>query len=262
MCKRVAIVDENRVVTRHPRPTGNRGNDGGFAGDAGCLFDTAMEQRPDDRFVHEGIARLQFPLGSKLRHASGGTRSAGRAINRLVAIEDGIAGMRFRARWRARPQDMAETIYLGFLRMLEAVALVQALAQHRAPADEVQCAIIGKVTEVFLRIDNGIEVSAIGDVDRKRSKVRAFNLEPLRIEEGGNVGEPHARHVLALLRVFRDDGAGWRIELERARRPRTDQTMLYRHGDGADRTMTAHWQAARGLDEQDRDVAILSRWRV
>ena len=65
-------------------------------------LDAAAEQRADDRFVHERVAGLELALGVQLRHARRRAGAAGRAVDRLVAVEHGVAGMRI-ADPRVRP---------------------------------------------------------------------------------------------------------------------------------------------------------------
>ncbi|MNJ73610.1 hypothetical protein D3C77_704300 [compost metagenome] len=60
---------------------------------------------------------------------------------------------------------MRQTIDVRQIRMLEIIFLVQTLAQHRTPCNELQRGIILHVLVIFLRIDNCIEVSAIGNID-------------------------------------------------------------------------------------------------
>src|ERR671919_206138 len=69
---RVALVDEDRVEPRQPGP----------AGDAG-----------DDALVHELVADAEFPAGSELGETRRGAGAAWRAVDGLLAIEDGIAAV-------------------------------------------------------------------------------------------------------------------------------------------------------------------------
>src|SRR5689334_6793472 len=76
MRERIAVVDEDGVQAGHPRPTADRGDDGRLAGDSDVLFDLALEQRTDDRFMDKAVARLELALGMKLRHARRGAGAA------------------------------------------------------------------------------------------------------------------------------------------------------------------------------------------
>src|ERR1044071_224927 len=68
MRERIAVVDEDSVQTGHPRPAADRRDDGRLAGNGDVLFDLALEQRTDDRFMDEAVAGLELALGMKLRH--------------------------------------------------------------------------------------------------------------------------------------------------------------------------------------------------
>ena len=61
--------------------------------------------------------------------------------------------------------------------MHEAVFLVQPLAQHRAPGDQVAGRIVGHVAIVLLRLDDGVEIAAIGDVDLDLAERRALDRQ-------------------------------------------------------------------------------------
>jgi hypothetical protein len=69
----------------------------------------ALEQRADDGFVHEVVADLQPALGVELRHARRGAGAAGRAVDRLVAVEDGVARMGLRMHVGAPVHSMCES---------------------------------------------------------------------------------------------------------------------------------------------------------
>ena len=59
----------------------------------GAPFDAARERRADDALVHEHSPSFgRSSPGGELRHAGGGAGAAGRAVDRLVAVEDGVAG--------------------------------------------------------------------------------------------------------------------------------------------------------------------------
>ena len=128
-------------------------------------FDPAPEQRADDALVDEIVADLQPPEAGLVRHAGRGPGAAGRAVDRLLAVEHGVAGMGFGVPRRARPQDMAEAPDIGLLRMDELVGLVELAPQHGAPAQQVPGRDVGHVAEGGLGAHDGVEIPAIGDVD-------------------------------------------------------------------------------------------------
>ena len=116
--------------------------------------------------------------------------------------------------------------------------------------------------EVLLRLEDGVVVAAIGDVERELSDARHVDDHVGRRQIGRDVGDAHAVDEAVLLLVARHHPAGRRIEVEDARRRRRHQPVLDRHGDRSDRAVAAHRQAAAHLDEQDGDVAVGSRRRI
>ena len=76
------------------------------------------------------------------------------------------------------------------------------------------------------------------------------------MQEGGHVGDPHLFDELALLPVFGHHEPGRGVEPQGAGGLGRDEAVLDGHRHGADRAVSAHRQAARGLDEEDADVAI------
>src|SRR3954453_15763596 len=101
----VAVVDEDRVVARGPGPAGNRGDDGRLAAEAGRGLDPALELAADDALVNEGLALPQAAAGGELGHAGRGAGAARAAVDRLLAVEDGVAGVRAGAAGPAGPLD-------------------------------------------------------------------------------------------------------------------------------------------------------------
>src|SRR5687768_11232999 len=91
----VAVVDENGIQSRHSRPASDRRDDRLAFADDGFALDAALEQGADDRFVDELVAGLKLALGVELSHARRGAGAAGRAVDGLVAVEHGVARMRF-----------------------------------------------------------------------------------------------------------------------------------------------------------------------
>src|SRR5690606_16438046 len=110
----------------------------------------------DDRFMHEIVSRLEPAFGMKLGHPRRGARAAGRAVDRLGAIEDGVARMGLRVPRGTGPQNMRKSTDSVVDRMHETVRLVQALPQDRAPADQVSRRMVRHVAIVLLRLDDGV----------------------------------------------------------------------------------------------------------
>src|SRR5437016_839049 len=62
----VAVVDDDGVHARHPRPAFDRGDDGIAVAELGAALDAADEGRADDALVHEFIALLEAAGGGEL----------------------------------------------------------------------------------------------------------------------------------------------------------------------------------------------------
>src|SRR6185312_7720452 len=88
----VAVVDEDGIEAGLAGPAGNRGDDAGGVAYGYGLRDPSLEDRTDDGFVNEIIAHLELSPGVPLRHAGGRAGAAGRAVDGLIAVENGVAG--------------------------------------------------------------------------------------------------------------------------------------------------------------------------
>ena len=58
--------------------------------------------------------------------------------------------------------------------------------QLRRPADQLASGVVGHVAKVLLRLDDGVEIAAIGDIDLDRPDLRAVDLQPFRMQETGD----------------------------------------------------------------------------
>ena len=65
-----------------------------------------------------------------------------------------------------------------------------------------------------MRLDDRIEIAAIGDVDLDRTEIRTVDVEAFGMQEGRDVGEAHGLDVFALLLVLGDHQAGRRVEAQ------------------------------------------------
>ena len=86
--------------------------------------------------------------------------------------------------------------------------------------------VVGHVAEILLRLDDGVEIAAIGDVDDDLAQALDLGRQPLGIEEAGHVGEAHLLDEAALLAVGDVDLAGRRVDRQLARLARGDQAVL------------------------------------
>src|ERR1700731_2534572 len=103
----VAVVDDYGVDAGDARPALDRGDDRLAVADFGTAFDAADEGRADDALVHEGLAFFQAPGGGELRHARGGSGTAGRTVDRLLAVEHRIARTAVRGLRLAGPHHVS-----------------------------------------------------------------------------------------------------------------------------------------------------------
>src|SRR5918992_2293771 len=135
---RVALVDEDRVEPRQPGPAGDAGDDRLVLTDAHQPFDPTFEQAADDALVHELVADAEFPAGRELGETRRGAGAAWRAVDGLLAIEDGIAAVCLRRAHRPRPHDMRDAADGRILGVGDLDLLVQAAPQDRAQALDVE----------------------------------------------------------------------------------------------------------------------------
>ena len=106
--QRIAVVDEDRVVAGHARPALDRGDDGVVGARPSPRASTRpLNSEPMMLSWTKSSPTFSLPMRRPLRHAGRGAGAAGRAVDRLVAVEHGIAGMRLGLRRLAGPQDMA-----------------------------------------------------------------------------------------------------------------------------------------------------------
>lgn len=80
MSQRIAVVDEDRVVAGLPRPPRDAREDRRAPADFGEAFDSTVEHRADQAFVHEIGARRETAFREQLRHAGGRAGSTRRSI--------------------------------------------------------------------------------------------------------------------------------------------------------------------------------------
>jgi hypothetical protein len=125
-----------------------------------------VKQRSDDALVDEVISGLELAFRRPLRHAGRCAGATGRAVDGLVAIEDGVAGMGFRSGRCAGPQDVAQAADVGFFRMDKLVLAVEALPQAGLMRTRSAAEKSAMSAKLSCGIDDGVEIAAIGDVHR------------------------------------------------------------------------------------------------
>ncbi len=121
----IAVVDEDGCVAGHPRPSGDRGDDASRP--ATVVADSTRPLKREPMMDSCGIRRrVQLPPCRKLGHAGRGAGAAGRAVDRLVAVKDGVSGVCAGHGGLAGPQDVAEPADGGVFGVGEVVLRVSA----------------------------------------------------------------------------------------------------------------------------------------
>src|SRR5690606_22065641 len=97
----VARIDGDGVEAGNARPALDGGHDAPMSvswvvADLGLRLDASAEQAADDALVDESIADPLPALGVQLGYARRGAGAAGTAVDRLVAVEHGVARVGFR----------------------------------------------------------------------------------------------------------------------------------------------------------------------
>ncbi len=137
--------------------------------------------------------------------------------------------------------------------------LVQTATKFRADTLKITYRVVGHIAEVFLRLNNRVEIPAIGDIHSDQAEIGTVDLDIGFVKEGWHIGQFDRFHVIANLFIFGNHKTGWCFKAQHARGLRLYQTFLNRHGDSSDRAMTTHRQAAGCFDKQDGNVTIVAR---
>src|SRR3954449_6180665 len=158
----IAVVDEDRVMARGPGPAGDRGDDGGLAAEAGRGLDSALELAADDALVDEKLALPQAAAGGELGHAGRGAGAARAAVDRLLAVEDRVAGVRARVAGPAGPLDVRDAAD-GRVERVDGVGdLVEAPAQLGREAQELGGRHLLEARIAGLRLDEPLALQRVG----------------------------------------------------------------------------------------------------
>src|SRR5690606_6349902 len=140
------------------------------------------------------------------------------AVDRLLPIEHGVAAVAALAFRRVGPHHVAHAAHGGIERMdrLDLLAHQPAhVRRQRATAARAQSAEPGIGA---LRLDDGVEVAAISDVERKRAEAWDVDAYGFRRQIARHIADAHALHALAALHVTHLDLAGRRFGNEPAGR--------------------------------------------
>ncbi|GAB7553355.1 hypothetical protein NRB_28610 [Novosphingobium sp. 11B] len=204
--------------------------------------------------MDEAVANRKRALARQMRKPRRRAGAAGAAVDRLVAVEHRIASVRAVMLRLVGPEDMADPANGGVERMDRLELRTHRFAHAVAEFDDTRRAQIVEAGVRALRLDDGVVVAAIGDVDGERANALHVHFDAARGDIGGDIGDPHRSDLCAFHFVSDLDGAGGHFHLQAARHRRLDQAMFETEGDDADGAVAAHRQAAAGLDEQDTDV--------
>ena len=191
--RRVAVVDEDGVVAGHPRPAGDRGDNRVVVADGRGGLDAALNSEPMIDSCTNSSPTFQPALGGELRHARRGAGAAGRAVDRLVAVEHGVAGMglgRSSGRrstgcgWRPRISGCS-----GWTNSYLAFSAARSFGDQPTSSPR---RVVGHVAEVLLRLDDGVEVAAIA-TSTTISPSPGSRPRPSAPRRAGSrhVGQPH-----------------------------------------------------------------------
>src|SRR5690606_10938100 len=104
-------------------------------------------------------------LGMPLCHPRGSAGTAGRSIDRLVAVKYRISSCGCGVECCPRPLDMAQSVDVFIFRMHERVLVAESITQYPAPTNQLVGQVMFQSLEVRLGVDNGIEISAIRYID-------------------------------------------------------------------------------------------------
>src|SRR3546814_15874478 len=118
------------------------------------------------------------PVGRVKRgKAGGGAGAAGAAIDRPFAVEDGVAPVGTFAFGLVGPEDMTDAADAGLERMYRLVNGLNHLPDGAAQLDDASRAQGVEAFVRALRLDDRIQVAAIGDVERQRSEAGNLDLD-------------------------------------------------------------------------------------
>src|SRR3546814_5410095 len=121
------------------------------------------------------------------RRRAGAARAA---IDRAVTVKDGIAPIRPIALGRIGPEDMAHPADRGVERVDRLDRGADGLANPRAEREDATRTEIIETAIAALRLDDGVEIAAISDIDRQRADAVEIDPDAARRDTGRHVGQP------------------------------------------------------------------------
>src|SRR4029079_14455564 len=141
----------------------------------------------DDALVHEIVANLELAFRGKLRKPRRGAGAARRAVDRLVAVEYGVAGLSARIARLVAPLDVGDPADTVVFRMHRRDLLLRGAAHQRAQADEFTHRDAIQPAPIFLRLDDGVIVTAVRDIDGEWAETGHVDLHRLGMQIARNV---------------------------------------------------------------------------
>ncbi len=100
----------------------------------------------------------------------------------------------------------------GMFGMNEFVLRIQCRAKLWRVTDQFAGGEVGHVAEILLRLDNGVEIAAIGDVDNDLAKSLDLGGKTFGMQEGRHIGQPHLLDEAPVLAVDDVDLARRRLD--------------------------------------------------
>lgn len=184
--QRVAVIHEDRVVTEDVRPGTQAWPDASKGSDGDLVFDASVEDRATRAFVAVSSADGQTALAMQLRHPGRGSSPAGRSIDGLFAVKDRPASVSLSLRGTISPDGMMHAPNTVVLGVDQNDDIGQGRPQLLGQRNNGRGADV-EPRPVFLRLDHGIEVAAIGDVHRQGTDARHIYRHMGGVQVAGDV---------------------------------------------------------------------------
>ena len=85
-------IHGDRIVAIDPGPSLDGWSDGRASIEGEFFFDPSGEGASDDAFMDKCLTGFQSPSGMPLRHSGAGACPAGRPVDGLIAVKNGVSG--------------------------------------------------------------------------------------------------------------------------------------------------------------------------
>ena len=134
----IGAVDPDRVEPGGDRAALDGRDDRGLAAQRHRLLDPADEAAADIAFMDEAVADLQPAGRDQMGEACGGAGAAGTSVDRLVAVEDGVAAVGALPLGRVGPEDVADAADRGIERVDGLIDVTHRRADAAAEVNEAR----------------------------------------------------------------------------------------------------------------------------